>query len=138
MLCIHVTMMASPASKLTMRLAPEFSFTSELQGRYYINYVCYIYTHIYVNINICIKKYSSELISGLHRFPRVKLSPSKTIVGKPVSAIVAFFSSRGPSSIAPAILKVNWVVNLLINLWHRSTFGVAAVLAQVFICCLTA
>ncbi|WRX17888.1 Peptidase S8/S53 domain - like 10 [Theobroma cacao] len=41
----------------------------------------------------------------LHRSPTVKLSPSKTLVGKPVSAKVAFFSSRGPSSIAPEILK---------------------------------
>ncbi|KAL4651225.1 hypothetical protein ACB092_01G143800 [Castanea dentata] len=39
------------------------------------------------------------------RSPLVKLSPSKTIVGKPVSPKVAYFSSRGPSSIAPAILK---------------------------------
>lgn len=39
------------------------------------------------------------------RFPIVKLSASKTIVGKTVSAKVAFFSSRGPNSKAPAILK---------------------------------
>ncbi|GFS44535.1 subtilase family protein [Actinidia rufa] len=39
------------------------------------------------------------------RSPVVKLSPSKTQVGKLVSAKVAHFSSRGPSSIAPAILK---------------------------------
>ncbi|KAJ6423113.1 hypothetical protein OIU84_024111 [Salix udensis] len=39
------------------------------------------------------------------RFPIVKLSASKTIVGKPVSAKVAFFSSRGPNPKAPAILK---------------------------------
>ncbi|OVA04694.1 Peptidase S8/S53 domain [Macleaya cordata] len=39
------------------------------------------------------------------RSPKVKLSPSKTLVGKPVSTKVAYFSSRGPSSIAPAILK---------------------------------
>uniref|UniRef100_A0A6N2N4F0 Uncharacterized protein n=1 Tax=Salix viminalis TaxID=40686 RepID=A0A6N2N4F0_SALVM len=38
-------------------------------------------------------------------FPIVKLSASKTIVGKPVSAKVAFFSSRGPNAKAPAILK---------------------------------
>ncbi|KAK9291612.1 hypothetical protein L1049_019561 [Liquidambar formosana] len=39
------------------------------------------------------------------RYPQVRLSPSKTHVGKPVSTNVAYFSSRGPSSIAPAILK---------------------------------
>ncbi|EEF43470.1 subtilisin-like protease SBT3.5 [Ricinus communis] len=39
------------------------------------------------------------------RFPQVKLRPSKTIVGRPLLAKVAYFSSRGPNSIAPAILK---------------------------------
>ncbi|KAH7560849.1 hypothetical protein JRO89_XS10G0125500 [Xanthoceras sorbifolium] len=37
--------------------------------------------------------------------PLVKLSPSRTLVGKPLLAKVALFSSRGPNSIAPAILK---------------------------------
>uniref|UniRef100_A0A5B7BFC1 Uncharacterized protein n=1 Tax=Davidia involucrata TaxID=16924 RepID=A0A5B7BFC1_DAVIN len=37
--------------------------------------------------------------------PLVKLSPSKTLVGKPISTKIAYFSSRGPNSIAPAILK---------------------------------
>ncbi|KAL5551493.1 hypothetical protein UlMin_001669 [Ulmus minor] len=37
--------------------------------------------------------------------PLVKLSPSKTYVGKPLVSKVAHFSSRGPNSIAPAILK---------------------------------
>ncbi|WCJ26664.1 Subtilisin-like protease SBT3.3 [Euphorbia peplus] len=37
--------------------------------------------------------------------PVVKLSRSKTIVGKPVLPKVAYFSSRGPNSLAPAILK---------------------------------
>ncbi|RVW14926.1 Subtilisin-like protease SBT3.6 [Vitis vinifera] len=37
--------------------------------------------------------------------PTVKLSSSKTLVGKPVSTKIAYFSSRGPSSIAPANLK---------------------------------
>ncbi|XVF12832.1 hypothetical protein REPUB_Repub08aG0154100 [Reevesia pubescens] len=39
------------------------------------------------------------------KYPTVKLRPSKTLTGKPVSAKVAFFSSRGPSSIAPETLK---------------------------------
>ncbi|KAK8513163.1 hypothetical protein V6N12_037654 [Hibiscus sabdariffa] len=37
--------------------------------------------------------------------PQVMLSPSRTHIGKPVSTNVAYFSSRGPSSNAPAILK---------------------------------
>ncbi|PON61127.1 Subtilase [Trema orientale] len=39
------------------------------------------------------------------RFPLVKLSSSKTVIGRPVSAKVAYFSARGPNSIEPAILK---------------------------------
>ncbi|XVE64573.1 hypothetical protein DITRI_Ditri07aG0111200 [Diplodiscus trichospermus] len=39
------------------------------------------------------------------RSPIVNISPSKTLVGKPASTKVASFSSRGPSSITPAILK---------------------------------
>ncbi|XVE58266.1 hypothetical protein DITRI_Ditri04bG0156600 [Diplodiscus trichospermus] len=37
--------------------------------------------------------------------PRVRLSPTRTHIGKPVSTSVAYFSSRGPSSNSPAILK---------------------------------
>ncbi|XVF53285.1 hypothetical protein PTKIN_Ptkin05aG0087200 [Pterospermum kingtungense] len=37
--------------------------------------------------------------------PQVRLSPSRTHIGKPVSTKVAYFSARGPSSNAPAILK---------------------------------
>ncbi|KAM3319690.1 subtilisin-like protease SBT3.4 [Capsicum chacoense] len=39
------------------------------------------------------------------RKPQVKLSPTQTHVGKPVSTHIASFSSRGPNSVAPAILK---------------------------------
>ncbi|KAJ9679920.1 hypothetical protein PVL29_021733 [Vitis rotundifolia] len=39
------------------------------------------------------------------RLPQVRLSPSRTHLGNPVPTKVASFSSRGPSSIAPAILK---------------------------------
>ncbi|PRQ36280.1 putative tripeptidyl-peptidase II [Rosa chinensis] len=39
------------------------------------------------------------------RYPLVKLNRSKTIAGKPILAKVADFSSRGPNSAAPAILK---------------------------------
>ncbi|CAF2043097.1 hypothetical protein HID58_033986 [Brassica napus] len=37
--------------------------------------------------------------------PVVKIHPSKTLIGQPVGTKVAEFSSRGPNSIAPAILK---------------------------------
>ena len=40
------------------------------------------------------------------RSPVVKLSPSRTLVGKPIATKVAYFSARGPSSIAPFVLKV--------------------------------
>ncbi|KAF7830795.1 subtilisin-like protease SBT3.3 [Senna tora] len=39
------------------------------------------------------------------RSPTVRISPSKTHIGRPVSTSIAEFSSRGPSPIAPAILK---------------------------------
>ncbi|CAM0149939.1 unnamed protein product [Urochloa decumbens] len=35
----------------------------------------------------------------------VRISPSKTVVGKTPAPVVAYFSSRGPSSITPHILK---------------------------------
>lgn len=62
-------------------------------------------------INFCIF-FSFQLVLQLmflnwnYRSPMVELSPSRTLVGKPLLPKVAFFSSRGPSSIAPAILKV--------------------------------
>ncbi|XP_062119966.1 subtilisin-like protease SBT3.9 [Humulus lupulus] len=37
--------------------------------------------------------------------PKVRISPTKTHDGRPVSTKLAYFSSRGPSSVAPAILK---------------------------------
>ncbi|KAK4277644.1 hypothetical protein QN277_015608 [Acacia crassicarpa] len=39
------------------------------------------------------------------RRPRVKIGPSSTHTGRPVPTRIAEFSSRGPSSVAPAILK---------------------------------
>ncbi|KAL5973727.1 hypothetical protein ACLOJK_030383 [Asimina triloba] len=39
------------------------------------------------------------------RSPMVKISPSKTKIGKPLSAKVAYFSSRGPNSVDPYLLK---------------------------------
>ncbi|PON71967.1 Subtilase [Parasponia andersonii] len=37
--------------------------------------------------------------------PKVRISPTKTHDGRPVSTNLAYFSSRGPSSVAPAVLK---------------------------------
>ncbi|KAG2296606.1 hypothetical protein Bca52824_043275 [Brassica carinata] len=39
------------------------------------------------------------------KFPKAKISPTKSFVGRPFSTKVARFSSRGPNSISPAILK---------------------------------
>ncbi|KAK1402667.1 Subtilisin-like protease [Heracleum sosnowskyi] len=39
------------------------------------------------------------------RNPVVKLSKTKTVVGQQISPEVAFFSSRGPSSLSPTVLK---------------------------------
>nr|GMD55067.1 subtilisin-like protease SBT3.9 [Ipomoea batatas] len=37
--------------------------------------------------------------------PKVLLSPSETQIGNPISSVIAKYSSRGPYTIAPAILK---------------------------------
>ncbi|XP_022886912.1 subtilisin-like protease SBT3.4 [Olea europaea var. sylvestris] len=42
---------------------------------------------------------------GLCRDPKVRLIPSKTYIGKRATTSVAMFSSRGPNSLSPAILK---------------------------------
>ncbi|GMN44303.1 hypothetical protein TIFTF001_013493 [Ficus carica] len=39
------------------------------------------------------------------RSPKVRISPTKTHDGRPVSTNLAYFSSRGPSYVAPAVLK---------------------------------
>ncbi|XVE60102.1 hypothetical protein DITRI_Ditri05aG0100100 [Diplodiscus trichospermus] len=39
------------------------------------------------------------------KLPLVEIAPSKTIIGKSPAPTVAYFSSRGPSSISPDILK---------------------------------
>lgn len=46
------------------------------------------------------------MLTCLYRSPVVKIKPSRTMVGQPVGTKVATFSSRGPNSISPAILKV--------------------------------
>ncbi|KAI3457939.1 hypothetical protein Pfo_014602 [Paulownia fortunei] len=37
--------------------------------------------------------------------PKVRLKPTKTYIGKEVSTYIASFSSRGPNSLSPAVLK---------------------------------
>ncbi|KAG7650733.1 Subtilisin-like protease SBT3.17 [Arabidopsis thaliana] len=37
--------------------------------------------------------------------PKAKLSPSKTLIGRPIASRVPRFSCRGPNSVSPAILK---------------------------------
>lgn len=44
--------------------------------------------------------------SVYYRNPVVKFSFTKTVVGQQISPEVAFFSSRGPSSLSPTVLKV--------------------------------
>jgi hypothetical protein len=47
-----------------------------------------------------------DYIRGSSRPPTARFSPSTTLVGKSPAPAVAYFSSRGPSSISPHILKV--------------------------------
>ncbi|XP_010551747.1 PREDICTED: subtilisin-like protease SBT3.17 [Tarenaya hassleriana] len=37
--------------------------------------------------------------------PKIKISPTKTVVGRPIATKIPTFSNRGPNSISPAILK---------------------------------
>uniref|UniRef100_A0A0D3FE18 Subtilisin-like protease n=1 Tax=Oryza barthii TaxID=65489 RepID=A0A0D3FE18_9ORYZ len=46
-----------------------------------------------------------DYIRGSSRPPTARFSPSTTLVGKSPAPAVAYFSSRGPSSISPHILK---------------------------------
>ncbi|CAH9111032.1 unnamed protein product [Cuscuta europaea] len=39
------------------------------------------------------------------RNPRVRIHPTKTQIGKPISSTISFYSSRGPNTLAPEILK---------------------------------
>ena len=50
--------------------------------------------------------YKLKHLLYLYRSPKVRISPTKTHDGRPVSTNLAYFSSRGPSSMAPAVLKV--------------------------------
>ncbi|XP_031115642.1 subtilisin-like protease SBT3.6 [Ipomoea triloba] len=45
------------------------------------------------------------LYTGTKSTPKVRLSPSKTHIGKPISSVIAKYSSRGPYTISPSILK---------------------------------
>lgn len=51
-------------------------------------------------------RFPNELLLLWDREPMVKFSPSKTKVGLQSSPEVAYFSSRGPSSLSPSVLKV--------------------------------
>lgn len=47
-----------------------------------------------------------EVAWNCGRFPTAKLSSPKTVIGKWTSPRVASFSSRGPSTLSPTVLKV--------------------------------
>ncbi|XP_077248388.1 subtilisin-like protease SBT3.9 [Tasmannia lanceolata] len=63
---------------------------------------CEIIPCIMVNYEV-----GTEIVSYIRRTrsPIVKLGHPKTVIGKLTSPRVAYFSSRGPSSISPAVLK---------------------------------
>ncbi|KAB2088907.1 hypothetical protein ES319_A03G030800v1 [Gossypium barbadense] len=58
--------------------------------------------HVDINQGTIIGNYLAESL----KLPVVQISPSKTIIGKSPAPTVVYFSSRGPSSISPDILKV--------------------------------
>ncbi|KAB1207414.1 Subtilisin-like protease [Morella rubra] len=58
------------------------------------------------------------------RHPIVKFSPTRTALGQQISPEVAFFSSRGPSSLSPSVLKPDIAapgVNILAS-WSPASF----------------
>ncbi|RWR87687.1 Peptidase S8/S53 domain-containing protein [Cinnamomum micranthum f. kanehirae] len=63
---------------------------------------CYDWPCIVVDYDIGTQIFSYARSS---REPMVKLSPTKTLVGKPLSIKIADFSSRGPSILSPEVLK---------------------------------
>ncbi|KAE8674989.1 L-ascorbate oxidase-like protein [Hibiscus syriacus] len=58
--------------------------------------------HIDILQGTIIKNYLAES----PKLPVVQISPSKTVIGKSPAPTVVYFSSRGPSTISPDILKV--------------------------------
>ncbi|CAI9772040.1 unnamed protein product [Fraxinus pennsylvanica] len=57
---------------------------------------------IFVNYNV-----GTQILNYIrsNRDPKVRLTPSKTYIGKHAPTYVSSFSSRGPNSLSPAILK---------------------------------
>jgi hypothetical protein len=53
-----------------------------------------------------------HLIFLSFRNPVVKFTSIKTVVGKLMAPDVAYFSSRGPSSLSPFVLKVKIIAKL--------------------------
>ncbi|KAK9029508.1 hypothetical protein V6N11_026622 [Hibiscus sabdariffa] len=59
--------------------------------------------HVDINQGTKIGNYLAES----RKQPVIRISPSKTIIGKSPAPTVVYFSSRGPSTISPDILKVS-------------------------------
>ncbi|KAK8601964.1 hypothetical protein V6N12_051786 [Hibiscus sabdariffa] len=57
--------------------------------------------HVDINQGTIIGNYLAES----RKLPVIRISPSKTIIGKSPAPTVVYFSSRGPSTISPDILK---------------------------------
>ncbi|XP_022931494.1 subtilisin-like protease SBT3.9 isoform X2 [Cucurbita moschata] len=57
---------------------------------------------IYVDTHVGTKLFN-YLITDDHAL--IRLTATQTIIGKPISSRIAFFSSRGPNSVSPGILK---------------------------------
>lgn len=66
----------------------------------YLNPFTYLY--------ICVRAYNANKLIN-YRLPAVEIGVAKNVIGKSGAPSVAYFSSRGPSSLSPEILKVRRV-----------------------------
>lgn len=93
---------------LNMQASHSFSLITISERRYLITSA---QTGTNKNLNLSLLISISDRMKNVYcescRDPKVRLIASKTYIGKHAPTYVASFSSRGPNSLSPAILKVS-------------------------------
>jgi hypothetical protein len=93
------------------------AYTTSLRYVNRFGYVSAVVKIKYYNIVICHLpiNFICSLKNNIYcRNPTVQFSSAKTILGELIGPEVAYFSSRGPSSLSPAVLKVKLLLQLLL------------------------